>query len=294
MTAQIINGTALAKQIKNSLALNVKQATTKGHRPPCLVVILIGNNPASEIYVKNKHVACHAVGIKSISHVLPDTTNEEDLLSLINALNQDSHIDGILVQLPLPKHINPEHIIEKIDPAKDVDGFHPHNLGRLAQRRPLLRPCTPYGVIKILENTTQPIQGLNAVVIGASNIVGRPMALELLLVGCTTTICHRFTKPADLARHITTADIVIAAVGKPGIIKGEWIKPGSIVIDVGITRIADGTIKGDIEFDAAKERAGWITPVPGGVGPMTIAMLLENTWKAYQKLMGQVLTPLPH
>lgn len=282
MTAQIINGTNLAKEIKQSLKLQVKALIQQGYRPPCIAVILVGHDPASEIYVKNKHTACENVGMKSISYLLSEETTEKHLLNLIEELNQNTEVDGILVQLPLPQHINADNIIEKINPKKDVDGFHPYNLGRLAQRRPLLRPCTPYGVIKILESTQQSTYGLNAVVVGASNIVGRPMALELLLAGCTTTICHRFTPTTDLMKHVSASDIVISAVGKPHLIKGEWIKPGCIVIDVGITRMKDGSLQGDIEFESAKERAAWITPVPGGVGPMTIAMLLENTLQAYK------------
>lgn len=282
MTAQIINGIALAKELKESLKIKVEAYVNAGKRPPCIAVILVGENPASEVYVKNKHLASQSIGMKSINHLLPAGTTEKSLSTLIEALNQDPNVDGILVQLPLPDHINTENIIEKIDPSKDVDGFHPYNLGRLAQRRPLLRPCTPYGVIKILESTGQAIKTLNAVIVGASNIVGRPMALELLISGCTITVCHRFTPAIDLMKHVSASDIVISAVGKPAMIKGEWIKPGSIVIDVGITRVSDGTLQGDIEFKAAKERAAWITPVPGGVGPMTVAVLMENTLKAYE------------
>lgn len=282
MTAQIIDGKGLAETIKSTLRTQISALTHKGKRAPCIAVILVGENPASKVYVKHKHAACESIGMQSINHILPESTTEAELSAFIQTLNQDDAIDGILVQLPLPNHINPENMIEKIAPLKDVDGFHPYNLGRLAQRRPCLRPCTPYGVIKILNSIDQPIRSLNAVIIGASNIVGRPMALELLLYGCTTTVCHRFTQTHDLINNIQKADIVISAVGKPGIIQGEWIKPGSIVIDVGITRGTDGKLKGDVDFASAKERAGWITPVPGGVGPMTVAILLENTLKAYE------------
>src|SRR3970282_2254046 len=234
--------------------------------------------PASQIYVRNKRQSCQRAGIVSFSHDLPTTIAQPELLALIDRLNNDKTVDGILVQLPLPGHIDTETVIERIHPNKDVDGFHPYNIGRLAVRLPRLRSCTPHGVMKLLESTDRPILGSHAVVVGASNHVGRPMALELLLAGCTVTICHRFTQ--DLADHVWSADILVVAVGKPGLIKGNWIKPGAVVIDVGINRLADGRLVGDIEFNTAKERASWITPVPGGVGPMTVATLLLNTLEA--------------
>jgi methylenetetrahydrofolate dehydrogenase (NADP+) / methenyltetrahydrofolate cyclohydrolase len=251
-----------------------------GLRPPGLAVVLVGNNPASEVYVRNKRKACAEVGVESHSYDLPAETPQTDILALIDRLNRDRAIDGILVQLPLPPHIDPETVIESIHPSKDVDGFHPYNVGRLAVRVPRLRPCTPWGVIQLLHATGEAFKGRTACVIGASNIVGRPMALELLLVGATTVVCHRFT--SDTRAHVQQADVVIAAAGKPGLVQGDWIKPGATVIDVGINRREDGSLCGDVDFDAAAERAAWITPVPGGVGPMTVAMLLQNTLKARQ------------
>ena len=238
----------------------------------------MGSDPASEVYVRNKCRACEEVGILSRAYNLPKTSTEAALLALITQLNADPFIDGILIQLPLPPHIQTDAVLEQIDPKKDVDGFHPYNLGRLLQRRPHLRPCTPFGVMTLLANNQLSVEGLHAVVVGASNIVGRPMALELLLAKATVTLCHRFTK--KLSEHLRTADIVIAAIGNPGIIQSKWIKPGAIVIDVGINRLPDGSLIGDIEFASAKERASWITPVPGGIGPMTVAMLLSNTCQA--------------
>ncbi|MCL4169657.1 UNVERIFIED_CONTAM: hypothetical protein GTU68_007423, partial [Idotea baltica] len=242
--------------------------------------ILLGENPASAVYVRNKRRACDKVGIRSISHDLPATTTEAELLTIIQQLNNDPTVDGILVQSPLPEHIEEDHIVERIDVNKDVDGFHPYNIGRLAVRQPTLRSCTPFGVIKLLEASGINPKGLDAVIVGVSNHVGRPMALELMLAGSTITSCHRHTK--DLAEKIKTADLVVAAAGKPGLIKGEWIKPGAIVIDIGINRLADGSLAGDVDFNAAKERAGYITPVPGGVGPMTVATLMENTLLALE------------
>ena len=228
----------------------------------------------------NKRLACEKVGITSKAYDLPATTTEAELLALIEQLNQDNTIDGILVQSPLPAHIKDEHIIERISPNKDVDGFHPYNIGRLAVRQPTLRSCTPFGVIKMLEAANIPLMGLDAVVVGVSNHVGRPMALELLLAGCTVTSCHRHTK--DLAKEVMRADLVVAAAGKPGLIQGAWIKPGAVVVDIGINRLADGSLAGDVDFNAAKERAAFITPVPGGVGPMTVATLMENTLLALE------------
>lgn len=275
MTAQIISGKAIAENLLNSIKVRIDARLQASKRAPGLAVILIGGDPASSIYVRNKRLACEKVGIRSIAYDLPATTTEAELLTLISQLNNDASIDGILVQAPLPPHIKDEHIIEAISPNKDVDGFHPYNIGRLAVRQPTLRSCTPFGVIKMLEAINIDLMGLDAVVVGVSNHVGRPMGLELLLAGCTVTSCHRHTK--NLGQIVANADLVIAAAGKPGLIKGEWIKQGAIVIDIGINRLADGTIAGDVDFAAAKERAGWITPVPGGVGPMTVATLMENT-----------------
>lgn len=275
MTATILDGKTLAATIQTQIKKVIQQLAKKGQHIPGLAVIIVGNDPASKIYVSHKRKACEEVGIKSFTYDLPENTTEKKLITLIDELNTNNEVDGILLQLPLPKHLNSELILERIHANKDVDGFHPYNLGRLVARRPLLRPCTPYGIIKLLEQAAIDLKGKNAVVVGASNIVGRPMALELLLKGCTVTVCHRFTK--NLAEHIKQAEILITAVGKPGIIQSTWIKSDAIVIDVGINRQADGSIIGDIEFETAKEKASWITPVPGGVGPMTIAMLLENT-----------------
>lgn len=282
MSAKIIDGKAVATALKQRLKLATEQRLAKGKRRPGLAVILIGSNPASQVYVGSKRSSCEEVGFKSEAFDLPETTTEVELLALIDKLNNDDEIDGILVQLPLPEHINTEAVIERIVPHKDVDGFHPYNIGRLAQRNPQLRPCTPKGVITLLRTTGLDLKGMEAIVVGASNIVGRPMALELLIEGCTTTVCHRWTK--DLEAQVRRADILVVAVGKPNFIKGEWIKEGAIVIDVGINRLDNGKLTGDVEFDVAKEKAGWITPVPGGVGPMTVATLLENTLFAAEKL----------
>ena len=275
MTAQIINGKAIADNLLDSIKERINQRLLANKRAPGLAVILIGADPASAIYVRNKRLACEKVGIHSVAYDLPATTTEQELLALITQLNQDNTIDGILVQSPLPPQIEEEHVIECISPSKDVDGFHPYNIGRLAVRQPTLRSCTPFGVIKMLEATGINLMGLDALVVGVSNHVGRPMGLELLLAGCTVTSCHRHTK--DLAKMVAQADLVVAAAGKPGLIKGEWIKPGAIVIDIGINRLEDGRICGDVDFNVAKERASFITPVPGGVGPMTVATLMENT-----------------
>lgn len=282
MTAQLIDGKAIAAKIREDITQKVAMRRDLGLRIPGLAVILVGNDPASEIYVAHKRKDCEQVGFISESYDLPVSTSQQELLALIDQLNANTSIDGILVQLPLPNHLNAESVLERIRPDKDVDGFHPFNIGRLAQRNPLLRPCTPMGIIKLLEMTQENLYGMDALMVGASNIVGRPMALELLLAGCTTTIAHRFTK--DLASHVARADLVIVGVGKPGLVKGEWIKPGAIVIDVGINRMPDGKLMGDIEFEEAAKRAKWITPVPGGVGPMTRACLLENTLYAAEKL----------
>jgi methylenetetrahydrofolate dehydrogenase (NADP+)/methenyltetrahydrofolate cyclohydrolase len=275
MPAQLIDGKMVAAQLKDELQKIIQTQCAKGKRQPGLAVILVGDDPASTVYVRNKREASEKVGVLSFYHHLPGTIEESKLIELINTLNHDTNVDGILLQLPLPKQIDAEKMLECIDPRKDVDGFHAYNLGRLAQRRPLLRPCTPQGVMILLDHIGQVYKGKHAVVVGASNIVGRPMALELLIAGATVTICHRFTQ--DLARYVTDADILISAVGKPGIIHGDWVKPGATVIDIGITRLPDGRLTGDVEFEKARERAAWITPVPGGVGPMTVAVLLKNT-----------------
>ena len=281
MTAQIIDGKALAAEIRQDVRTRADARRDAGQRAPGLAVILVGSDPASEIYVAHKRKDCAEVGFESFSHDLPADTPEPDLLALIDELNADTRVDGILVQMPLPPHIDPETVIERIHPDKDVDGFHPYNIGRLTVRLPTLRPCTPYGVIHMLRSTGEELKGKDAVIVGASNIVGRPMTLELLLAGCTTTTCHRMTR--DLAGHVARADIVVVAAGKPGLVRGEWIKPGAMVVDVGINRTADGRLVGDVDFDSARRRAGWITPVPGGVGPMTRAMLLHNTMTALER-----------
>ncbi|CFR10721.1 bifunctional methylenetetrahydrofolate dehydrogenase/methenyltetrahydrofolate cyclohydrolase FolD [Yersinia kristensenii] len=281
MSAKIIDGKTIAQQVRNEVAALVQKRLAAGKRAPGLAVVLVGENPASQIYVASKRKACEEVGFISRSYDLPMTTTEAELLALIDSLNGDSEIDGILVQLPLPAGIDNVKVLERIHPDKDVDGFHPYNVGRLCQRAPKLRPCTPRGIVTLLERYDIPTYGLNAVVVGASNIVGRPMSLELLLAGCTTTVTHRFTK--NLRQHVENADLLVVAVGKPGFIPGEWIKPGAIVIDVGINRLESGKVVGDVEFDAAVERAGWITPVPGGVGPMTVATLIQNTLQACEE-----------
>jgi methylenetetrahydrofolate dehydrogenase (NADP+)/methenyltetrahydrofolate cyclohydrolase len=281
MTARLIDGKALADSLLKDIKNQVDARLASGQRAPGLAVILLGDDPASSIYVRNKRLACEKSGVISISHDLPATTSQADLLALIDQLNQDPTIDGILVQAPLPAHIDAETVVECILPGKDVDGFHPYNVGRLAVRNPLLRSCTPYGVMRLLASTGETLRGKHAVVVGASNHVGRPMALELLLAGCTVTICHSAT--VDLAGHVAQADIVVAAVGRPEMVQGGWIKPGAIVIDIGINRLDDGRLAGDVDFKAALDKAGWITPVPGGVGPMTVATLLQNTLEAALK-----------
>lgn len=280
MTAQTISGTELAKKIKSEIAEKITALSAQGKRSPGLAVVLVGADPASQVYVGSKRKSCAEIGIQSQSYDLPETTSEAELLDLIEQLNNDDNVDGILVQLPLPKHIDSTKVIEKIAPNKDVDGFHPYNVGRLCQRIPTLRACTPYGVMKLLETTGRSLYGQHAVIVGASNIVGRPMALELLLAGCTVTVTHRFTK--ELENHVRQADILVVAVGKPEFIPGDWVKEGAIVIDVGINRTADGKLKGDVEYESAVKKADFITPVPGGVGPMTVAMLMHNTLVAYE------------
>jgi len=283
-TAQILDGKALAARMRQSLTAEVVELTEKHGRAPGLAVILVGADPASQVYVRNKKAGCEKMGIASIAYNLSADTTQQHLLGLISELNADPKVDGILVQLPLPNHINPDSLIEAIDPGKDVDGFHPYNVGRLAARKPALRSCTPFGCMKLLEETGLDLHGKECVIVGASNIVGRPMALELLLAGATVTVAHKFTR--NLRNHIERADIVVAAAGKQGLIKGEWIKPGATVIDVGIHRLDNGKLTGDVEFEAAAERAAWITPVPGGVGPMTITMLLANTVEAFKTHVG--------
>lgn len=278
MTARIIDGKQVARRIRASIRERIATRAASGNAAPGLAVVLLGSDPASQVYVRNKHRACEEVGIRSIGIDLPATTTESELLAEIDRLNQDERVNGVLVQLPLPDTIDPSVVIERIDPGKDVDGFHPYNIGRLAQRIPRLRPCTPLGIMNLLRHYDIPVTGQHAVIVGASNIVGRPMSLEFLLAGATTTVCHRFTR--DLEAHVRRADIVVVAVGKPGLVPGEWIKPGAVVIDVGINRQPDGSLVGDVEFERASRHASWITPVPGGVGPMTVAMLLANTLQA--------------
>lgn len=275
MSAQLIDGKAVAETLITQVREGVDARLAAGKRAPALAVILIGDDPASGVYVRNKKRSCEKAGIRSLAWDLPTSTTQDELLAIIDQLNADDSVDGILVQLPLPKHIEPQAVIERIDPKKDVDGFHPYNMGRLAIKMPLLRPCTPRGVMTLLESYGIDPKGKKAVIVGASNIVGRPQALEMLLARATVTVCHSAT--ADLAAEVAAADIVVAAVGKPNFVKGEWIKPGAVVIDVGINRLENGSLCGDVEFEAARERAAFITPVPGGVGPMTIATLLQNT-----------------
>jgi len=278
MTANILDGKSIAAELRQHIKSSIERRIADGLRPPGLAVILVGNDAASQVYVNSKRKACDEVGIYSVAHDLGSNTTQQQLYDLIQELNHNPRIDGILLQLPLPSHLDEETLIEAIDADKDVDGFHPYNIGRLAVRQPRLRSCTPRGVITLLEKTGADLRGKHAVVVGASNIVGRPMALELLLAGCTVTVCHRFTQ--DLSAQVQQADILVSAVGKPALIKGDWIKPGAIVIDVGTSRGADGKLCGDVEFDLASQRASWITPVPGGVGPMTVATLMQNTLQA--------------
>lgn len=284
MSAQVISGNSLATKIKGEIAAQISLNLAQGKRAPGLAVVLVGADPASQVYVGSKRKSCAELGIDSKSYDLPENTSEKALLDLIEKLNQDETVDGILVQLPLPKQIDSTKVIETIRPDKDVDGFHPYNVGRLCQRIPTLRACTPYGVMKLLETTGVNLYGKHAVIVGASNIVGRPMALELLLGGCTVTVTHRFTQ--DLESHIRQADILVVAVGKPKFIPGEWVKEGAIVIDVGINRL-DGKLIGDVDYDVASQKASFITPVPGGVGPMTVAMLMQNTLQAYHVHLDQ-------
>ena len=275
MTATLIDGKKIAEELRLSVKEKVQARIDAGKRAPGLAVVLVGADPASQVYVGSKRRACEEVGFVSRSYDLPETTTEQELLDLVTELNNDDEIDGILVQLPLPEGIDGNSVIEHINPKKDVDGFHPSNVGKLTLRQPGLRPCTPKGIMTLIKSTGIDYRGLDALVVGASNIVGRPMSLELLLAGCTVTTTHRFTR--DLESKVRAADIVVVAVGKPGFIPGDWIKEGATVIDVGINRLDSGKLVGDVEFDVAKDKAEFITPVPGGVGPMTVASLIENT-----------------
>jgi len=284
MTARLIDGKAIAQSLRNEIKGKVDALTAAGKRPPGLAVVIVGQDPASQIYVRNKHQATEAVGMKSVMKVLPDTATQAEVLAVVAQLNADPTIDGILVQLPVPKQIDSKAVIDAIAVGKDVDGFNPENLGLLAQRTPRLRPCTPYGCMKMLEHVGIDPAGMDAVVLGQSNIVGRPAALELLMKGATVTICHSRTK--DLIGHVRRADLVVAGIGKPEFVKGDWLKPGAVVLDVGINRLPSGKVVGDVEFESASKVASWITPVPGGVGPMTIAMLIQNTLEAYQHHEG--------
>ena len=278
MTARIIDGKSIAQDVRNEVRRSIEGMVARGQRRPGLAVLMVGDNPASAVYVRHKRRACEECGIVSLAHDLPQSTSETELLARIDALNADDAVDGILVQLPLPDHIRESAVVERIDPRKDVDGFHPYNVGRLAERTPLIRPCTPYGVVRMLDHIGVSVKGRHCVVVGASNIVGRPMSLELLLMGATTTVTHRSTQ--DLETHVRMAEVLIVAAGKPGLIPGEWVREGAVVVDIGINRREDGTLCGDVQFAEAAKRAAWITPVPGGVGPMTVAMLMKNTLEA--------------
>ena len=275
MIAKIIDGNAVSKTLQQVISFQVKERLSKGLRAPGLAVVIVGENPASKIYVGKKRKMCQELGMISQDYNLPETTPDAELLQLIDTLNKDHEVDGILIQLPLPKHINGNKVLESILPDKDVDGFHPYNIGKLSIGQPVLRPCTPKGIMTLLQSTGVDLKGLNAVVIGASNIVGKPMAMELINARCTVTVCRSTT--SDLPAVVRQADVVIAATGVARMVKGNWIKPGAIVIDVGINKLPDGRLVGDVDFESAKENAGWITPVPGGVGPMTVATLMENT-----------------
>jgi methylenetetrahydrofolate dehydrogenase (NADP+)/methenyltetrahydrofolate cyclohydrolase len=290
MSARIIDGRKVAAEIKREVRARVENRVAAGRRRPGLAVVMVGDDPASAVYVRNKRRACEEAGIMSHAFDLGADTTQASLDHLIAELNAEAAIDGILVQLPLPGPLDARRIIEGIDPAKDVDGFHPYNMGRLAQRIPYLRPCTSWGVIELMQHYDIPIRGREAVIVGASNIVGRPMTLEFLLAGATTTVCHRFT--TDLEAAVRRAEILVVAVGKPGLIEGDWIRPEAVVIDVGMNRRGNGSLCGDVDFGAAAERAGWITPVPGGVGPMTVAMLMRNTLLASER-RDQQATPSP-
>jgi len=285
VTAKIIDGKRIAEEFRREVRTGTDALESHGLRRPGLAVVMVGDNAASAVYVRNKRRACEETGIASVAHDLPESTSGAELLSLINRLNADPAIDGILVQLPLPPHIASVEVLERIDPSKDVDGFHPYNVGRLVQQMPVIRPCTPYGIILMMERAGLEIKGRNAVVVGRSNIVGKPMALELLMKNATVTVCHSGTR--DLAACVGSAEILIVSVGKPGFVRGAWIQPGAIVIDVGINSLPDGRLVGDVQFKEAAERAGHITPVPGGVGPMTIAALMKNTLESAERRLGK-------
>ncbi|WP_374602403.1 bifunctional methylenetetrahydrofolate dehydrogenase/methenyltetrahydrofolate cyclohydrolase FolD [Arenimonas sp.] len=280
MSARILDGKGIADTLLDDLAQRVKARLAAGKAAPGLAVVLVGADPASAVYVRNKRRAAKKVGIRAVDYDLPADTSDAELAALIDRLNADPAIHGILVQLPLPGNRDANWLIHRIDPRKDVDGFHPENVGHLALRQFGLRPCTPRGITTLLAYTDQPVRGRSATIVGVSNHVGRPMALELLIAGCTTTSCHKFTPKDVLRRHVGEADILVVAVGRPDIVPGEWVKPGAVVIDVGINRLEDGRLVGDVGFAAAAERASWITPVPGGVGPMTVATLMQNTLEA--------------
>jgi methylenetetrahydrofolate dehydrogenase (NADP+) / methenyltetrahydrofolate cyclohydrolase len=280
MTARLLDGKGIADTLLDELAVRVAARVAAGNTRPGLAVVLVGGDPASAVYVRNKRRACKKVGIKAYDYDLPADTPDEAIAALIDQLNADANIHGILLQLPLPGNRDGNALIHRIDPLKDVDGFHPENVGHLALRQFGLRPCTPRGITTLLAFTDKPVRGATATIVGVSNHVGRPMALELLIAGCTTICCHKFTPKNVLEQQVRQADILVVAVGKPGLIPGEWVKPGAVVIDVGINRMEDGRLVGDVGFDAAFERASWITPVPGGVGPMTVATLMQNTLEA--------------
>ena len=285
MSARLLDGKRIAEELLDGIAVRVEARIAEGGARPTLAVVLVGDDAASAVYVRNKRRACDRVGFRSLDFDRPASTSEAELFALVDQLNADPDVHGILVQLPLPPHIDANALIDHIDPRKDVDGFHAANVGRLALRQRGLRPCTPKGVMTLLAHTDRPVRGQHAVVVGVSNHVGRPLLLELLLAGCTTTACHRFTR--DLEWFVREADILVIAAGQPGLVKGDWIKPGAVVIDVGINRLDDGRLVGDVEFAPAAERASWITPVPGGVGPMTVATLMENTLDAADLLDGK-------
>ncbi len=278
MTARILDGKRIAQELLERVGRRVAERKAGGLREPGLAVVLVGSDAASAVYVRNKRRACLQVGFRSFEHDLPADTSQQELFALIDRLNADPAVHGILVQSPLPAHIDEDALVDRIDPGKDVDGFQAINVGRLALRRFGLRPCTPRGVMTLLGHTDRPVRGQHAVVVGVSNHVGRPLVLELMIAGCTTTCCHRFTR--DLESYVRQADILIVAVGRPGLVRGDWVKPGAVVIDVGINRLEDGRLVGDVEFEPAAARASWITPVPGGVGPMTVATLMQNTLEA--------------
>ncbi|HEX7338708.1 MAG TPA: bifunctional methylenetetrahydrofolate dehydrogenase/methenyltetrahydrofolate cyclohydrolase FolD [Rhodanobacteraceae bacterium] len=288
MSARILDGKRISQELLERVGQRVSERVAAGLPPPGLAVVLVGDDPASAVYVRNKRRACATAGVHAFDYDLPASSTQAELLALIDKLNADPAVNGILVQSPLPPQLDEDALVDRIHPGKDVDGFHATNMGLLAQRRFGLRPCTPKGVMTLLGHTDRPVRGRHAVIVGVSNHVGRPLALELLIAGATVTCCHKFTR--DLADHVGRADIVIVAVGKPGLVKGEWIKPGAVVIDVGINRLPDGRLVGDVEFEPAAERASWITPVPGGVGPMTVATLIENTLEAAEERQAR---PVP-